>query len=59
VLTRTINAAKSGEWNVLAAPLKCFAARGADMKTLSAPFVLSISDVRLDYVSVPMDKCRD
>ncbi|CAN5389481.1 exo 1,3/1,4-beta-D-glucan glucohydrolase [soil metagenome] len=62
-----VHAAKQGEWNTIAVPLKCFAARGADMKTLSAPFALtaeaantlSISDVRLDYVSTPMDKCGD
>ncbi|WP_293881915.1 exo 1,3/1,4-beta-D-glucan glucohydrolase [Sphingomonas sp.] len=64
---KTLSAAKAGEWNEIAVPLKCFAARGADMKTLSSPFVLSsgagttlsVSNVRLDYVSIPMNKCGD
>ncbi|MEG3086993.1 glycoside hydrolase family 3 protein [Sphingomonas sp. PB4P5] len=60
-----LGAAQPGTWTTLAVPLKCFAAKGAAMKTLSAPFTLSankgsaltLSDVRLDYVSMPMDKC--
>lgn len=66
-LTRTLASAKPGEWNRLAIPLQCFAARGADMQKVIAPLVLestgsldmSVSDVRLDYVSVPMTKCGD
>lgn len=66
-ISRTLTAAKAGEWNEIAVPLKCFAARGADMKSLSSPFVLSsnagltlsVSNIRLDYVSIAMNKCGD
>ncbi|WHO37928.1 exo 1,3/1,4-beta-D-glucan glucohydrolase [Sphingobium sp. AP49] len=54
-----------GSWTSFAVPLQCFASRGADMHALTAPFVLStsgpmtiaISDVKLDYVSMPMNAC--
>ncbi|CAN5257062.1 exo 1,3/1,4-beta-D-glucan glucohydrolase [soil metagenome] len=63
----TLSAAKPGEWQTLSVPLQCFATRGADMAAVGAPFVLettgglsvSVSDVRLDYVSMPMNKCGD
>jgi beta-glucosidase len=66
-ITRAIAAAAPGQWTSIAVPLKCFAARGAAMKALTAPFLLSsagrlglsVSDVRLDYVSMPMDQCGD
>jgi beta-glucosidase len=66
-ITHAIAAAAPGQWTSIAVPLKCFAARGAAMKTLTAPFLLSstgrlglsVSDVRLDYVSMPMDQCGD
>lgn len=54
-----------GEWGTFAIPLKCFAARGLDMKAIRTPFSLttrgsgqlSVSSVRLDYVSIPMTSC--
>ncbi|WP_419828291.1 glycoside hydrolase family 3 N-terminal domain-containing protein [Sphingomonas sp.] len=56
-----------GQWTSLAVPLKCFAARGVDMASVSRPFELAatggadlaVSDVRLDYASVPMNRCGD
>lgn len=56
-----------GTWGRIAIPLQCFAARGATMQAVTAPLVLqsagaadiSISDVKLDYVSMPMSKCGD
>lgn len=56
----------SSGWTTLAVPLKCFAALGIDMKHVAIPFALdgdavlalSISDVRLDYVSTPMTVCK-
>jgi beta-glucosidase len=61
----TLAAAQPGQWQRLAIPLQCFAARGADMHVIAAPFVLdavgpldiAISDAKLDYVSMPMDHC--
>ncbi|EPR15053.1 1,4-beta-D-glucan glucohydrolase [Sphingobium indicum IP26] len=66
-ITNSIAAARAGEWTRLAVPLQCFAKRGADMRAVTAPLVLrsdgaadiSISDVKLDYVSMPMDACGD
>ena len=66
-LTQTLAKAAAGTWNTLAVPLQCFASRGADMHAVSAPFVLTakdpmtiaISDVKLDYVSMPMNACGD
>ncbi|WP_336958147.1 glycoside hydrolase family 3 protein [Sphingobium aquiterrae] len=57
--------APQGQWTKLAIPLQCFAARGADMRAITAPLVietagsldLAISDVKLDYVSMPMTTC--
>jgi beta-glucosidase len=59
--------AQPGTWGSIVIPLQCFAARGADMQAITAPLILqstgaadiSISDVRLDYVSTPMSKCGD
>ncbi|WP_324699161.1 glycoside hydrolase family 3 protein [Novosphingobium sp. RL4] len=56
-----------GEWGSFAIPLQCFASRGADMHALTAPLVLSatgplsiaVSDVKLDYISMPMNACGD
>lgn len=58
--------AASNGWATLAVPLKCFAALGVDMAHVATPFALdgsagltlSISDVRLDYVSTPMTACE-
>ncbi|MGV3771218.1 MAG: putative glycoside hydrolase, partial [Sphingobium phenoxybenzoativorans] len=66
-ITKTLADAKPGEWQTLAVPLQCFATRGADMAAIASPFVLeggaplfiAISDVKLDYVSMPMSKCGD
>jgi beta-glucosidase len=66
-ITRLLAAAQPGAWQTLAIPLKCFAARGANMAAVTAPLVLtttgaadiSVSDVRLDYVSMPMTRCGD
>ncbi|EQB32774.1 glycoside hydrolase family 3 protein [Sphingobium ummariense] len=66
-VTKLLAAAKPGEWTRLAIPLQCFAARGADMRQVAAPLVLrstgaldlAVSDVRLDYVSMPMGQCGD
>jgi beta-glucosidase len=66
-ITKTLAAAAPGEWQTLAVPLQCFATRGADMAAIASPFVLeggaplslAISDVKLDYVSMPMSKCGD
>jgi beta-glucosidase len=59
--------AEPGTWGRIAIPLQCFATRGANMQAIIAPLVLqstggadiSISDVKLDYVSMPMSKCGD
>ncbi|HEY0271124.1 MAG TPA: glycoside hydrolase family 3 N-terminal domain-containing protein [Sphingomonas sp.] len=56
-----------GQWASLAIPLQCFRARGLAMDAIATPFVLeangpatlSVSDVRLDYVNVPMNRCGD
>ncbi len=64
-LTQTLAKAAPGTWTTFAIPLQCFASRGADMHALTAPLVLSatgpfaiaISDVKLDYVSMPMNAC--
>ncbi|GLK43702.1 MULTISPECIES: glycoside hydrolase family 3 protein [Novosphingobium] len=66
-VTGALSATAPGQWGRLAIPLKCFAARGADMASVTAPLVLkstaaadlSVSDVKLDYVSVPMTQCGD
>ncbi|PZQ57438.1 MAG: 1,4-beta-D-glucan glucohydrolase [Novosphingobium pentaromativorans] len=66
-LTATLAKATPGTWSRFAIPLQCFAGRGADMHTLTAPLVISatgplslaISDVKLDYVSIPMNACGD
>lgn len=65
-VTRTI-AAKPGEWTTLVIPLGCFRRDGLDMSQVRVPFILSggagldlsISDIRLDYVSTPMTVCGD
>ena len=57
--------AKRGEWTSLAIPLKCFAAKGADMTQVTAPFGIattgkldmSVSDVRVDSVGGSMTAC--
>lgn len=62
---RMLAAARPGQWERLAIPLQCFATRGADMHAITAPFVLdaagpfdlAVSDVKLDYVSIPMNSC--
>ncbi len=64
-LPATIAAAKPGEWTRLAIPLQCFAKQGLDMARIASPFVLaatgsavlSVSNVRHDYVNVPMTEC--
>lgn len=66
-VTQTLNKATVGQWARLAIPLQCFASRGADMSAVIAPLILrstgaleiSISDVKLDYVSMPMNACGD
>ena len=66
-ITRTLAAAAPGTWSTFAIPLKCFATRGIDMKMVRSPFLLgmtgagqlSVSAVRLDYVSIPMSQCGD
>ena len=57
----------TGSWQTLAIPLQCFRAGGADMGQVAAPFAISagagtriaLSDIRLDYVAVPMSRCGD
>lgn len=64
-LDRALAGAQPGQWTRIAIPLQCFAARGADMHAITAPFVIeasgpldiAISDVKLDYVSMPMSQC--
>lgn len=64
-LDKALAGTAPGTWARLAIPLQCFANRGADMRSIGAPFLLSsgqglsvaISDVRLDYVSMPMNAC--
>ncbi|AUW58578.1 1,4-beta-D-glucan glucohydrolase [Sphingobium sp. SCG-1] len=64
-IDKALGAAQPGQWSRLAIPLQCFAARGADMRAITAPFFveangaldLAISDVKLDYVSMPMNQC--
>jgi len=54
-----------GEWTMLTMPLKCFAARGADMSKIATPFAietmgrlaLTISDIRITSVPGPQDVC--
>ncbi|KQX23563.1 MULTISPECIES: glycoside hydrolase family 3 protein [unclassified Sphingomonas] len=66
-VTRTIAGAKPGAWSTLAIPLGCFRRDGLDMSKITTPFILSggaglalsISDVRIDYRSVPMTVCGD
>ncbi|WP_059151495.1 glycoside hydrolase family 3 protein [Novosphingobium barchaimii] len=63
----TLIRAAPGEWARIAVPLQCFASRGANMAAITAPFVLSanaplalsLSDVKLDYVGMPMNACGD
>ena len=64
-IAKTLIAAKAGEWDSLVVPLQCFAKQGLDMARIetplvidaAAPFAISVSDVRLDYVGVPMTDC--
>ncbi|CAN5402945.1 exo 1,3/1,4-beta-D-glucan glucohydrolase [soil metagenome] len=64
-IDKTLAEAEPGQWTKLVIPLQCFATRGADMKAIAAPLVfagkgpfdIAISDVKLDYVSMPMNKC--
>ncbi|WP_159981489.1 MULTISPECIES: exo 1,3/1,4-beta-D-glucan glucohydrolase [unclassified Novosphingobium] len=66
-IATTLARAPLGEWARIAVPLQCFASRGADMAAITAPFVLSangplavsLSDVKIDYVSMPMNACGD
>lgn len=66
-ITGMLAATRPGEWAQITIPLQCFAKRGADMHGVTAPLVLtssgaadiSVSDVKIDYVSVPMDACGD
>lgn len=66
-ISAALAATGAGQWGRLAIPLKCFAARGADMTAVTSPLVLrstgaadiSVSDVKLDYVSIPMTQCGD
>ncbi|MFW2828893.1 glycoside hydrolase family 3 N-terminal domain-containing protein [Sphingomonas sp. ID0503] len=56
---------KVGDWTSLAVPLRCFASAGLDMSSLTRPFILSaaaplditLSDIRIESVNVPMDRC--
>ena len=67
VIGKTLAAAAPGEWQTIAVPLQCFATRGANMAAIVVPFVLEggaplslvISDIKLDYVSMPMGQCGD
>jgi beta-glucosidase len=64
-LDKALGTAQPGQWSRIAIPLQCFATRGADMHAITAPLVietggtldLAISDVKLDYVSMPMNAC--
>ena len=66
-VTREIAGQPVGQWESLAIPLQCFRARGLAMDRVSVPFVLaatgkaglSVSDVRLDYAGVPMNRCGE
>jgi len=66
-VTRTIAGSKPGVWSTLAIPLGCFRRDGLDMSKVTTPFILkgdaglslSISDIRVDYRSVPMTVCGD
>lgn len=66
-VTRTIAGSKPGAWSTLAIPLGCFRRDGLDMSKITTPFILtgeaglalSISDIRVDYRSVPMTVCGD
>ena len=63
-VTASLKAA-AGEWSRLVVPLQCFAKLGIDMAHIASPLILAgdaplavtLSDVRLDYVGVPMTAC--
>ncbi|KPF75118.1 1,4-beta-D-glucan glucohydrolase [alpha proteobacterium AAP81b] len=64
-LTATVAAARPGEWFQLAIPLQCFAPQGLAMASVTSPFILaasgaatvSVSEIRHDYVNLPMTAC--
>ncbi|WP_269769780.1 glycoside hydrolase family 3 protein [Flavisphingomonas formosensis] len=64
---KALSSGAAGDWQTLAIPLQCFARRGLDMGRVTVPFALasagrvtiSVSDIRLDYVSTPMSRCGD
>ncbi|QXQ05548.1 exo 1,3/1,4-beta-D-glucan glucohydrolase [Sphingosinicellaceae bacterium] len=60
----TLAAAKPGAWTSVVIPLQCFGKLGVDMTKLASPFVVAasggavaISEIKLDYVGVPMTAC--
>jgi beta-glucosidase len=63
---RHLVAAKPGEWHTLRIRLSCFQQRGANMRAVAAPFVLSatgpmqlaIANVRLDAAGVDVAACE-
>lgn len=65
-ITTTLAATPTGEWAKLIVPLQCFASQGIDMAHIVTPVAigadsratLSISSVKLDYVSTPMTACK-
>ncbi len=54
--TKTIDRTSVGSWTSIKIPLSCFAAAGADMKSVSQPFVLtSEAAVTLSIVGIKLD----
>ena len=64
-VTGVLRAAPKGSWRTLTVPLRCFAAAGANMQSVTAPVVLTtagrlqlaISDVRLASAAVDQSVC--
>nr|WP_245409598.1 exo 1,3/1,4-beta-D-glucan glucohydrolase [Allosphingosinicella vermicomposti] len=64
-ITGALRSAKANEWTSIAIPLICFKKAGADMQRVAAPFTMTttgklafaVSDVRISYAQVPLDRC--